>query len=87
MESNKDFMLGEKSLIYCHYLKLITYYLAEYCGTMKNWVYKGAVAFSRNSPVSDKEMLDIETELRRHGFQPDDFCSPQYVGCSNLRQV
>jgi len=60
--------------------------IAEYCGTMKNWVYQGAVAFSRNSPVSEKEMLDIETGLGRHGFQSDQFCSPKYVGCSNLRQ-
>ena len=60
--------------------------IAEYCGTMKNWVYQGAVAFSRNSPVSEKEMLDIETGLGRHGFQADQFCSPKYVGCSNLRQ-
>jgi len=60
--------------------------LAEYCGTMKNWVYKGAVAFSRNSPVSDEEMKDIETELQRHGFTPDQFCAPKYVGCDNIRQ-
>ena len=52
---------------------------------MKNWVYQGAVAFSRNSPVSNEEMMQIETELGRHGYSPDNFCSPKYVGCNNIR--
>ena len=59
--------------------------LAQYCGTMKNWVYHGAAAFSRNAPVSDEEMLQIERALRDHGFSPDNFCSPKYVGCENVK--
>ena len=53
---------------------------------MKNWVYDGAVALSRNSPVSVEEMSQIETALREHGFSPDNFCAPKYVGCDNVRQ-
>ena len=52
---------------------------------MKNWVYHGAVAFSRNAPVLEEEMAQIETALRDHGFSPDDFCAPKYVGCNNVR--
>ena len=59
--------------------------LAQYCGTMKNWVYHGAVAFSRNAPVLEEEMSQIEAALRDHGFSPDNFCAPQYVGCNNVR--
>lgn len=59
--------------------------LAQYCGVMKNWVYQGAVAFSRNSPVSNEEMMQIETALGRHGYSPDNFCSPKYIGCNNIR--
>ena len=52
---------------------------------MKNWVYDGAVALSRNAPVSQEEMFQIERALRAHGFSPDNFCSPKYVGCNNVR--
>ena len=54
---------------------------------MKNWVYHGAVAFSRNAPVSAEEMSQIETALSGHGLSPDDFCAPKYVGCNNLRKI
>ena len=52
---------------------------------MKNWVYHGAVAFSRNAPVSEEEMSEIEAALRDHGFSPANFCDPKYVGCNNVR--
>ena len=69
--------------IYTLYINT-NYTPAEYCGSMRNWVYQGAVAFSRNSPVSHQEMDEIETALGRHGFNPDNFCSPKYVGCTNV---
>ena len=59
--------------------------LAQYCGTMKNWVYDGAVVLSRNAPVSQEEMSQIERALKNHGFNSDNFCSPKYVGCKNVR--
>merc|ERR1719450_1682177 len=61
--------------------------IAAYCGTMKNWVYHGAVAFSRHSPASLQELQEIDAGLQRHGFNTEDFCSPKYVGCSNLREL
>jgi len=63
------------------------YFIAEYCGSMKTWVYRGAVVFSRSSPVNAATLSDIELSLEQHGFSHKEFCSPKYQGCTNTRTL
>ena len=52
---------------------------------MKTWVYRGAVVMTRASPASPEVLRDIELRLEEHGFSHEDFCSPKYEQCTNLR--
>ena len=54
---------------------------------MKTWVYRGAVVFSRASPVTAATLSDTELSLEQHGLSHKEFCSPKYQGCSNTRTV
>ena len=52
---------------------------------MKTWVYRGAVVFTRSSPVTPGILRDIELSLEQHGLDHKQFCSPKYQECSNIR--
>ena len=53
---------------------------------MNNWVYHGAVAFTKESPAAPEVFKDIEKALEAHGFQTEQFCDAKYTGCTNLRK-
>jgi len=59
--------------------------IAEYCGTMKNWVYEGAIALVKDSQASQEVLNKIDVELGKNGFIVDKFCSPKYQSCTNIR--
>ena len=65
--------------------KMIYIFAAEYCGTMKNWVYEGAIALVKDSQASQEVLNKIDVELGKNGFIVDKFCSPKYQSCTNIR--
>ena len=90
---NKDYIIGVQ-LTYQSEPMIRSYaclnqilFPAEYCGSMKTWVYRGAIVLARASPASPAIISDIEISLEQHGFRQEQFCRPKYQDCTNTRTL